>query len=104
MANKQTRLFETEDLPLFSGTAQRVKEKAFQPQAIQIARLPGQDNALDQARTLASGTIATLTGLSRYEDIEEVQARFVAFIADDNPPDRFTCWQDAWDAFTERED
>lgn len=62
------------------------------------------ETALDQALTLASGTIATLTGLDRYEDIEEVQARFVAFIADENPPDAFECWQDAWDAFTENED
>lgn len=58
-----------------------------------------QESALDQARTLASGTIATLTGLNRYEDIEEVQAQFVDWIADDNPPDAFECWQDAWDAF-----
>lgn len=63
-----------------------------------------QDSALDQARTLASGTIASLTGPDRYEDIDEVRERFVAFIADENPPDAFECWQDAWDAFTEKED
>lgn len=63
-----------------------------------------QETALDQARTLASGTIATLTGLERYEDIDATRARFVAFVADENPPDAFTCWQDAWDAFTEKED
>jgi hypothetical protein len=63
-----------------------------------------QDSALDQARTLSSGTIASLTGLDRYKDIDAMRRLFVDWIADENPPNAFTCWQDAWDAFTEKED
>ena len=43
MSKKQAAMFSHEDLPLFSGTPQRAKEKAFQPQPVQIARLPGLD-------------------------------------------------------------
>jgi len=53
----------------------------------------------EQARRLSSGTIASLTGETRYEDIELIQDRFVHFcgtLAD--PPLK---WQDAWKMFEE---
>lgn len=94
------------DCPICKDTGQLVGSYVFcfcsKGKAMERERY--QDSALDQARTLASGTIATLTGLDRYEDIDKMRERFVAFIADDNPPNAFTCWQNAWDAFVERED
>jgi len=56
-----------------------------------------QDTVQNQARTLSSGTLATLTGLKRYDQLDAVQAEFVAFT--DENSDEFTCWQDAWEAY-----
>lgn len=47
MTKQQTTMFQTEDLPLFSGTPQRAKRKPFQPQDVQLDRLPGLDFAPD---------------------------------------------------------
>lgn len=50
-----------------------------------------------QARRLSSGTIATLTKLRRYSDIDRVRAQFVTFCDIlENPP---KIWQDAWALF-----
>ena len=49
-----------------------------------------------QAVTLASGTIATLTGLRRYDEIEKAQNAFVAFCV---AHPQFETWQDAWKKF-----
>jgi hypothetical protein len=52
---------------------------------------------VNQAITLTSGTIATLTGLFRYDDIEKVQDEFVEFCEETSI--RFTTWQQAWIAY-----
>ncbi len=54
-----------------------------------------------QARSLASGTLATLTGLSRYDQIDPVRAAFIRFVdeAEDRTPGTYRAWPDAWLAF-----
>jgi hypothetical protein len=46
---KQANFFDEtqEDLPLFSGTAQRAKQKVFDAQPVQTERLPGFDDPPD---------------------------------------------------------
>lgn len=57
---------------------------------------------LTDAAFLSSGTIATLTSLKYYAEIEAVQAAFVHFIS--HAETRFNIWQDAWAAYAaERE-
>jgi len=55
----------------------------------------------DDARVLSSGTIANLTGLRHYDDIDQVQARFVQFTIEH--PAGYETWQDAWAAFWQKE-
>ena len=49
------------------------------------------------ARLIASGTMATLTGFSRYDEIEPIQAEFVEFCEENEKV--FATWQTAWDAY-----
>lgn len=51
----------------------------------------------EQARRLSSGTIATLTGLRFYRDIDAIRAEFVTFCDGLNPKPKK--WQHAWDKF-----
>lgn len=55
------------------------------------------DGATYQAITLSSGTLATLTGLKRYDQLDSIQNEFVMFCIENEG--EFTCWQDAWEAF-----
>jgi hypothetical protein len=51
----------------------------------------------EQARRLASGTIASLTSLRAYRDIDVVRVAFVSFCDGlDRKPEK---WQDAWELF-----
>ena len=52
--------------------------------------------AIDAA-TLSSGTLAGLTGLREYADIERVQGDFVEFAQ--SKVGQFRTWQEAWRAF-----
>ena len=45
---------------------------------------------------LSSGTIATLTGHKRYDEIEKIQTDFVLWVIE-NP--NFTNWRQAWNEF-----
>ena len=56
---------------------------------------------LGQVATLSSGTMATLTGLERYDDIDRAQGQFTEFVQDHPTPEQFENWQDAWAAFAE---
>lgn len=57
------------------------------------------ETLVQQARTISSGTIATLTGRTRYTEIEAVQGVFVEFCESlESPPAR---WQDAWELFND---
>lgn len=53
MKKKQATMFQTEDLPLFSQTPISARQKAFQPQAVQLARLPGLDFRPDWSQLAA---------------------------------------------------
>ena len=59
------------------------------------------ETLIEQARRLSSGTIATLTGSTCYDDIEQTQARFVEFCQDWQPMEQFKTWQEAWRVFAE---
>jgi hypothetical protein len=137
---KQARMFETEDLPLFSGTPQSGNAEPFDPayvghqmstakcrlcmdtgavqaesgttprwcwcEAGQVAREKGRagepwGRLVHDAAALSSGTIASLTGLRQYTDIEQVQGQFVHFCqaAHGSYPGGFASWQEAWAAF-----
>ena len=51
-----------------------------------------------EALSLSSGTIATLTGRKRYDEIDEIQQRFALFVAQAGRD--FQTWVQAWAAFT----
>lgn len=55
------------------------------------------DSATNQAKTLSSGTLANLTGVKRYDQLDVIQNEFVAFCVENEG--EFTCWQTAWEAF-----
>jgi hypothetical protein len=122
---KQLSMFTTEDLPLFSGTSKRAAASPFvaKPQARQESLADcrfcadtgvlgdyafcwceaGQKalhrrQLINAAAGLSSGTIASLTGLTGYDEIEAIQARFVAFVSDRAA--EFDTWQAAWEVFS----
>lgn len=64
------------------------------------AQRNGEDTLIHQAATLSSGTIASVSGLTHYTVIDEVQRRFVGF-CEDHP--HFARWQDAWTEFAGEE-
>lgn len=55
------------------------------------------DRVVRDALGLSSGTLATLTGQTRYTVLENIQAAFVAFCQEQ--AGEFSCWQAAWQAF-----
>ena len=48
---------------------------------------------------LSSGTIATLTGKTKYSEIDEIQSEFIAFVNALIPSRRWNNWMEAWDAY-----
>ena len=53
----------------------------------------------EQARRLSSGTIATLTGLRNYDEIEDVRNWFIEYIQETS--DNSETWQQAWKRFSQ---
>ena len=51
----------------------------------------------EQARTLSSGTIASITGQTRYDVIDRIQADFITFC--ERFGDRYAVWQEAWSVY-----
>jgi hypothetical protein len=49
---------------------------------------------VNEARTLSSGTLATLTGERRYAALEVIQQEFVEFCEEN--ANRYEHWQAAW--------
>lgn len=49
------------------------------------------------AAFLSSGTLATLTGLKKYDDLDKVQAAFTKFCAERTGT--LATWAQAWEAF-----
>jgi hypothetical protein len=56
------------------------------------------DSLTSQALGLSAGTLATLTGLRTYTELDVIQAAFVHF-CDRADGQHTTCWQDAWQRF-----
>lgn len=54
-----------------------------------------------EAASLSSGTLATLTGYRDYALIDEVQGQFVAFC---RKHPTFPTWQDAWESWQTTKD
>jgi len=50
------------------------------------------------AASLSGGTLATLTDLRRYDELDAVQAAFTGFCRAN--ASRFETWAQAWNAFT----
>lgn len=57
---------------------------------------------VEDAASLSSGTLATLTGLRRYDDLDAVQADFTAFVRATAPRREWMTWMDAWKEFDSR--
>jgi hypothetical protein len=55
------------------------------------------DSVLVDARQLASGTIASLTGQNKYEAIDQIRVEFMTFV--EGRLGQYTTWQDAWNDF-----
>ena len=54
------------------------------------------------AATLASGTLASLTGVREYVKLDAIQVEFVAFVHAKEPSRSWETWQDAWNEFWPR--
>jgi len=58
-------------------------------------------NIIKDCRQLSSGTMATLTGKTKYAEIDIIRADFVSFVEMKGPKMNWECWQDAWKEFHE---
>jgi len=58
---------------------------------------PKNREVLLDALTISSGTMATLTGESRYRRLEDIQATFANFVVRSKEP--FANWMFAWEKF-----
>ena len=65
-----------------------------------------QSQVVTDARRLSSGTIATLTGLRSYTDIDRVRNKFLMFIqsAQASDPNCYSNYKDAWKCFVKSYD
>lgn len=59
--------------------------------------MPHTDTLISQARSLSSGTLATLTGQRSYARMDMIQAQFVAWC--EQQADQAARWQDVWHIF-----
>lgn len=50
-----------------------------------------------QASTLAAGTLASLTGLRKYAEVDAVRVEFMDFCEENEG--RYSSWSSAWQAF-----
>jgi hypothetical protein len=59
------------------------------------------DEVINQVCGISSGTLATLTGLNKYDDLDRVHIQFVqhTIAALSSNPKEYSCWQDAWSWF-----
>ena len=49
---------------------------------------------------ISSGTLATLTGLNKYSDLDKIHSKFVAYVKKSHAS--YDNWQTAWKAFEKR--
>jgi hypothetical protein len=55
------------------------------------------ESVFEQARSLSSGTLGSLSGQTRYDVIDCVQWDFMDFCSEFG--DRYEAWPDAWNAY-----
>ena len=61
------------------------------------------ESTLHQARTISSGTIASLIDENEYDILDRVRYWFICFVEKairDGDLDPFTPWQEAWERYT----
>jgi len=59
------------------------------------------EDLLTQIKNLSSGTMATLTGYTRYNDLDAIQYSFLLWTK--RNASNVETWQDAWMLFTEQD-
>jgi hypothetical protein len=50
-----------------------------------------------QCAAVSSGTMGTITGYRRYDDIDRITEQFIEYVRATEK--EFTCWQKAWESF-----
>ncbi len=55
------------------------------------------ETVTEMARGLSSGTLASLTGLNRYDEVDPIRAEFIEFCEENQI--RYETWQPAWNEF-----
>lgn len=68
---------------------------------VEARKLRIKETLIQDVRGLSSGTLANLTGYTRYSDLERIQNAFVEWCAGFHAdyPGGFDTWQQAWHAF-----
>ena len=117
---RQTSMFETEDLPLFSGTATKVIENHFEEKEIEkqynlplgcplcmgTGRVDEHDcvcgygmrlKVIRECAGIADGTLASITGLTRYTDLDNLRNQWLDWVECQDVI--FANWQAAWEAW-----
>jgi len=56
-------------------------------------------NIIKDCRQLSSGTMATLTGKTKYAEIDIIRADFVSFVEVKGPKQNYENWQQAWEDY-----
>ena len=77
---------------LLQATVQAMMQTAV-PKALFLAK----ERVHADCANISSGVLARLSGLTRYADIEKLQAEFVSFVEQSNW--FYSCWQMAWTDF-----
>lgn len=87
-----------DDLPLFAGDPVAVKLAEPEPKpAPPTHRQMAMPDLATEARSLSSGTIANLTGLMKYADVDAAQEAFARWCETHT---QYTNWITAWQAYT----
>ena len=58
------------------------------------------EKLLYDCASLSSGTLSTLTGIRKYEDLDKIHSKFVAYVKKSHTS--YSNWQSAWKAFEKR--
>ena len=64
------------------------------------------DDIIKQIQELSNGTMATLTRLREYKDLEDARAKFLHFVigAMASEPNAYENWRDAWNWYQNSRD
>ena len=117
---KQSSMFQTEDLPLFSGTTPQVKDEQY-VEKISLEQYPlplgcpiclgtgriehhfcscpfgDRLRTIKDAACISYGTLATLTGKTRYDELDVIREKWMCWLEDNRTVFRY--WQTAWEAY-----